>query len=736
MICLYVFLYGRKILRDEDKTKSQLISELRQIRKKLEKHEKIKNNSMPDEDEWPGLVFEATNDGIWGWNILTGEAFFNNQYYRVMGYEPDEFPASYENWRMLVHPDDLEKVEEEIQIALKNQTSYAVEFRMKSKNGEWIWILSRGRVIRRDNEGNFVMMAGSHRDISDRKQVEESLLLTQSVVERAPIGIWRMEKDGKIIYVNEEGANVTGYSKDSLLNMTVFDLVPGLSTKEWDHGFNMLEQEGLRTFEVEQKRRNGEYFTIQVIEKLIQHEGGKFHVAFVYDITERIKMEESLRLARTIIDKANVGIYLINPGGEIQWVNQKAADILGYSKEELEKLSIKDIDNKLMYESWIPVWERINKYETDKFEREHRRKDGTDIPVEIYSNYMEYEGKKYAVAFVQDISDRKRKDELIREKDKLLNEIGRLVKVGAWKYDLNTGKPTSTDEVSRIFDIESLDDVEIGTALKYFNGENREKLEKAFNAALEYGTPYDLDLEIVSEKGIHKWTRSFCSPVMENGKVVQLMGSFHDITDIKESEIMLKKSESRYRSLIELSPLGIGIVNSEGIIVDANDSFASMLGYELHELKGLSFRDITNPEDIERELVLLQSLEKNKKTSYSIEKRYIHKSGYEFWVNITVGKTYDIYGSGVFYFGLVEEISSRKKLEEEREKLIEDLKKALEEIKQLQGFIPICANCKKIRDDAGYWQQVEKYIMDRTDAKFSHGLCPECVQKLYPEIKK
>ena len=80
------------------------------------------------------------------------------------------------------------------------------------------------------------------------------------------------------------------------------------------------------------------------------------------------------------------------------------------------------------------------------------------------------------------------------------------------------------------------------------------------------------------------------------------------------------------------------------------------------------------------------------------------------------------------------EIERRKKLELEKEKLIQELRQALSEIKTLQGFLPICASCKKVRDDDGYWQQIEKYIQDRSDAKFSHGICPDCAKKLYPEL--
>jgi DNA-binding response OmpR family regulator len=66
---------------------------------------------------------------------------------------------------------------------------------------------------------------------------------------------------------------------------------------------------------------------------------------------------------------------------------------------------------------------------------------------------------------------------------------------------------------------------------------------------------------------------------------------------------------------------------------------------------------------------------------------------------------------------------------------VEELRLALDQIKTLRGIVPICANCKKIRDDKGYWSQVEVYVRNHTEARFSHGICPECIEKLYPGIK-
>jgi hypothetical protein len=83
---------------------------------------------------------------------------------------------------------------------------------------------------------------------------------------------------------------------------------------------------------------------------------------------------------------------------------------------------------------------------------------------------------------------------------------------------------------------------------------------------------------------------------------------------------------------------------------------------------------------------------------------------------------------------LQREIDERKRIEQEREKLIKELQGALTEVKTLSGLLPICAACKKIRDDKGYWNQIELYIRERSEAEFSHGICPECAKKLYPDF--
>jgi len=85
---------------------------------------------------------------------------------------------------------------------------------------------------------------------------------------------------------------------------------------------------------------------------------------------------------------------------------------------------------------------------------------------------------------------------------------------------------------------------------------------------------------------------------------------------------------------------------------------------------------------------------------------------------------------------IIEYRRAHKRHLEEREKLITDLQEALAKVKQLSGFLPICASCKKIRDDEGYWQQIESYIRDHSEAEFSHGICPDCAKRLYGDYLK
>ena len=103
-------------------------------------------------------------------------------------------------------------------------------------------------------------------------------------------------------------------------------------------------------------------------------------------------------------------------------------------------------------------------------------------------------------------------------------------------------------------------------------------------------------------------------------------------------------------------------------------------------------------------------------------------------VEVSAYPVTDSKGEIVKYVHVAKNITQRKQMEQERERLIDDLHKALANVKQLSGLLPICASCKKIRDDKGYWNQIEAYIRDHSEAQFSHGICPDCAEKHYAEF--
>ena len=103
---------------------------------------------------------------------------------------------------------------------------------------------------------------------------------------------------------------------------------------------------------------------------------------------------------------------------------------------------------------------------------------------------------------------------------------------------------------------------------------------------------------------------------------------------------------------------------------------------------------------------------------------------------ITAVARYDANGKTIGFQGTIRDITEKKQVEEEREKLIAKLQETISQVKTLSGLLPICVSCKKIRDDEGYWNQIEAYLKNHSELEFSHSICPECAEKLYPEIYK
>ena len=139
-------------------------------RKRLEAERKQAAEELRRSEERLRLTLEATSEGVWDWNLPSGQVYFSPHYCGMLGYQPHEFGTSYDSWRSLVHPDDIARADAARWEHLRNGKEFTVELRMRMKSGGWCWILNRGMVVERDAEGKPVRMVGTHADITAHKQ--------------------------------------------------------------------------------------------------------------------------------------------------------------------------------------------------------------------------------------------------------------------------------------------------------------------------------------------------------------------------------------------------------------------------------------------------------------------------------------------------------------------------------------------------------------------------------------
>jgi PAS domain S-box-containing protein len=215
------------------------------------------------------------------------------------------------------------------------------------------------------------------------------------------------------------------------------------------------------------------------------------------------------------------------------------------------------------------------------------------------------------------------------------------------------------------------------------------------------------------------------------GEWKALLAVMTDVTERRRSEVALRRSRESFQQLFDEAPIGMAILAGGIEFTRVNRALCAMLGYSKEELSGLGFDRFVEPADLEAHLAAAQEFFEGKRSSFKVEARYLRKTGEPLWGNLTVERIEDSTGQMLFVLVMVEDISERRRAAEEREHMIVELKEALASVKTLRGLIPICASCKKIRDDKGFWSQVEVYVRDRSDAEFSHDICPDCMKKLY-----
>jgi PAS domain S-box-containing protein len=245
-----------------------------------------------------------------------------------------------------------------------------------------------------------------------------------------------------------------------------------------------------------------------------------------------------------------------------------------------------------------------------------------------------------------------------------------------------------------------------------------------------------------------------CAPLFDNDQVVGTLNveSTHDVrlsgADLRlmvglsehigiaigraRLYTAIRESETRFATIFRASPVAICItILADGRYVDANPSFLRMMEYAREEMIGKSAEALAvwaTPTEQER---ITRTIQRERSID-SMELTLRAKSG---TLREVLCSMELIERDGIWcVLSMSQDLTQQKLAATEREQLIAELREALANIRTLRGLLPICASCKKIRDDHGYWNQLESYIHQHTGVAFSHGICPDCIRRLYPDI--
>jgi len=220
-------------------------------------------------------------------------------------------------------------------------------------------------------------------------------------------------------------------------------------------------------------------------------------------------------------------------------------------------------------------------------------------------------------------------------------------------------------------------------------------------------------------------------PLQIAGESLGGFGLYQDITDRLQAENEVRARTTQLDALIRNSPLAIVVLDAEQRIQMCNPAFEQLFFYRQAEIMGAQLdallappEEALNAEDITRRVshgAKVKASGRRRRRDGTLVEVEIHA------VPLVVeGKTVGAYA-------LYDDITERRRHEVERERLVAELREALKNVKTLSGLLPICASCKKIRDDKGYWNRIETFLREHSQAEFSHGICPDCAKKLYPD---
>ncbi len=450
----------------------------------------------------------------------------------------------------------------------------------------------------------FIVTQSSTKSLNKaEEELRNSEALYRSLVEQASDGILVTDMQGKIINVNPGLCSMFGYTMEEGLQKNISFFLDPENLGLQPLGYHLLKDDQSHLTERLAVHKNGTRFDIELNTKLI---GDNKELSIIRKISERKKAEDKIRESemkyRTLMQQAGDAILLFGGSGHLFEANQSARQLLGYSIDEYEKMSLKDLFIEEDLKKNPFQLDRLNKGESTISRRRMKKKDGTIIETEIHAKKL-FDGRYLGVA--RDLTERIKAEELIIKERDLSNSIINSLP-GVFYLQDYTGKYLRWNNAFETVSGYTAGEIKLLDPLKFFEGEERSTIINKIGEVLAKGSA-EMETIIVTKTGKQ-------IPYYLTGHLIQyedkpcFIGIGFDISERKKAENELKESEEKFRALVQQAAEGIFVVDQEGNYLEANESTTIITGYSAAELKKMNAADIIPAEELQRNPLKLKEI--------------------------------------------------------------------------------------------------------------------------------
>ncbi|SDW34600.1 PAS domain S-box protein [Flavobacterium degerlachei] len=364
-------------------------------------------------------VIHATNSGTWEWNIQTGETHHSELWAKIIGYRLDELhPITTEKWEKLVHPDDIQLSKSRMDDCFEKKTEYYnCEYRLKHRDGSWVWVLDKGKIISWTDDGSPLMMFGTHTDISEQKMIIQRNIM---FIEQTPNAIAMFDIEMNYLAASEKWKKEYKLIDREIIGKSHYEIFPEISDEWKEIHQKCLAGTSFKNDEDKFIKKDGELQWLEWEVKPWYNDKGVVAGLIMYtaDITARKKTEEQLRISeeafRGNFENAAIGMALLNEKGQWLKVNQNFCNLLGYSDKELMKLTLQDITHPDDLEADLKLLNEliIGERKFYHLEKKYICKDGSIINIILAASLVRDANNKplYFISQIIDITQQKKAD--------------------------------------------------------------------------------------------------------------------------------------------------------------------------------------------------------------------------------------------------------------------------------------------------------------------------------------